>query len=222
LTHLMSNIFLHNIKNGGSMKFVITLVLLSCALFLMGEEVDNLANYLENQSYENFVKAVDQFKNNGDYSANAMISYLHLMELHRNFDILETNIDSLNVRTKFMFGNMLLEIGEYEKSVMVYAKINEDSPSWSCPLRHKGEALMAMDLYADAEIATKKAIELQENHFDAYIQLAEIQKKMGNYEIALKTLEKGLTYAEFDHEDEVSDEEVEVLKNEILELINQK
>ena len=81
---------------------------------------------------------------------------------------------------------------------------------------------MAMDLYADAEIATKKAIELQENHFDAYIQLAEIQKKMGNYEIALKTLEKGLTYAEFDHEDEVSDEEVEVLKNEILELINQK
>ncbi len=204
------------------MKFVITLVWLSCALFLMGEEVDDLANYLENQNHENFAKAVEQFKNNEDYSANAMISYLHLMELHRNFDILEENLDSLNTRTKFMFGNMLLEVGEYEKSVAVYNKINEDSPNWSCPFRHKGEALMAMNLYSEAEIITKKAIELRENHFDAYIQLAEIQKEMGNYEIALKTLEKGLTYAEFDHEDEVSDEEVETLKNEILELINQK
>ncbi len=42
---------------------------------------------------------------------------------------------------------------------------------------------------------------------------------MGKYEIALQTLETGMKFEEADYEDEVSDEEVNLLKTELKSLI---
>lgn len=184
---------------------------------------DELFNvYQQNQTFENFQKAISHYNSKcediEDHTSVLMMSYLYTMELHRNLDLLKTNIDSLNTRTKFSYANLLLEIGQFDESVTIYDQLNSDFPKWSCPWRHKGEAFMKQQNYKDAELATIKAIETREDHFDAYIQLAKIQKEMGKYREALKSMNKGLSYYSSDPEEEVSDEEVMKLKMELQEL----
>ncbi len=137
----------------------------------------------------------------------------------RPLEILAANIDSLSSKTKFSYANFLLDLNRFEESIQIYNSLNDEYPNWSCPWRHKGEALLKMERYEVAEVVTIKAIEVREDHFDAYVQLAKIQKKLGKYKDALQTLEKGLSYHESDPEEEISNEEVEALYNELLKLI---
>lgn len=187
---------------------------------------DPFTIYQQDQTFENFQNAVNYYNENlkesDDYKSVLILSYLHAMELNNKLDILEINLDSLDTRTKFSYANLLLETGKTEESITIYNKLNTDFPNWSCPWRHKGEALLKQQDYQAAEVATVKAIEVREDHFDAYIQLAKIKKELGKYEEALRILEKGMEYVEATHEDEVTTEEVEVLKNELIKRINNK
>jgi len=201
------------------------IVVVFITLLTAGEHNENelFMSYQQDQTFENFQKAVEHYNYNyedvKDNKSVLMLSYLYTMELENNLEILGDNLDSLTTRTKFSYANLLLELGRLDESIAIYDKINEDVPKWSCPWRHKGEALMKQQDYLGAEVATIKAIEVREDHFDAYIQLARIQKELGEYEAALLTLKKGIKFEEADHEDEVSDEEVELLKTELLELM---
>ena len=206
--------------------FLIILLISSIAIILTAEtHVDNdlFTTYQQDKTFANFQKAIAFYNSKCEdtemYNATLMLSYLYTMELHKNLEILETNLDSLDTKTKFSYANLLLEIGKYEESIVIYEMLNSDFPAWSCPWRHKGEALLKQQDYQGAEIATKKAIEVREDHFDAYIQLAKIQRDMGKYNVALQTLESGMKYEEADHEDEVTNEEVELLKADLIKLL---
>jgi len=182
--------------------------------------------YQQDQNFDNFQKAIEHYNSNSEISDNnksaLMLSYLYTMELNRNLDILKVNSDSLDNMTKFSYANLLLELGKFNESIHIYDQLNADFPKWSCPWRHKGEAFINLQDYKSAEFATMKAIESREDHFDAYIQLANIQKELGEYRTALTTLEKGLQYKEADHEDEVSDSEIETLKMELNKLLEKQ
>jgi len=183
-------------------------------------EFEHFNNYKNEQNAENFNTAINHyFQNENNYSSNLMLSYLCFMELEKNLEVLELNLDSLTTRTKFSYANLLLELGKLDESIVIYDKLNEDVPKWSCPWRHKGEVLMKQNKLAEAETATLMAIETREDHFDAYVQLANIQKDMKKYEEALKSLNKGLSYYSSDPEEEVTDEEVESLKKELKKLM---
>ena len=210
-------------------KIVLTIMVIVFITILIAEEHNEnelFSTYQQDQTFENFQKAIEHYNSNSenaeDYNSALMLSYLYTMELDNNLDILNDNLDSLDTRTKFSYANLLLELGKLDECIVIYDKLNEDVPKWSCPWRHKGEALMKQQNYKDAEVATIKAIEVREDHFDAYIQLAKIQKELREYEAALTTLEKGMQYEEADHEDEVSDKEVELLKADLQKLINIK
>ncbi|MCK5051917.1 MAG: hypothetical protein KAS53_09355 [Candidatus Cloacimonetes bacterium] len=207
-------------------KIVILVIAVVSIAFLTAEEHSEnelFKTYQQDQNFENFQKAIEHYNSNSEDAEESksvlMLSYLYTIELHRNLNILEENLDSLDTRTKFSYANLLLELGELEESIAVYEKLNADFPTWSCPWRHKGEALMKQQDFKGAEVATIKAIEVREDHFDAYIQLAKIQKELGDYEAAFLTLENGMKYEEKDHEDEVTDEEVESLKAELKKLL---
>ncbi|MDP8267962.1 MAG: hypothetical protein P9L97_04465 [Candidatus Tenebribacter davisii] len=184
---------------------------------------DLFMTYQQDQNFDNFQKAIEHYNSNNEIPDNnksaLMLSYLYTMELNRNLDILKVNSDSLDNMTKFSYANLLLELGKFNESIHIYDQLNADFPKWSCPWRHKGEAFQNLQDYKSAEFATMKAIESREDHFDAYIQLANIQKELGEYRTALTTLEKGLQYKEADHEDEVSDSEIEALKMELNKLL---
>ncbi len=209
------------------MKKIVILIIAVVVITLLTAEVHSenelFKVYQQDQNFKNFQKAIEYYNSNCEDAEESksilMLSYLYTMELHRNLNILDENLDSLDTRTKFSYANLLLELGEFKESITVYEKLNADFPTWSCPWRHKGEALMKQQNLKEAEVATIKAIEVREDHFDAYIQLAKIQKQLGNYEAAIQTLENGMKYEETDHEDEVTDEEVESLKIELKKLL---
>ena len=206
-------------------KLLILLFIVLVTICFAGQhDYTEFNEYQENPTYENFLKAAGGYQEQVDstYTANLMLAYLYNMQMNKEIKVLEENYDSLTTRTKFSYANLLLELGRLDESIAIYDKINEDVPKWSCPWRHKGEALMKMEKLEDAEKATLKAIETREDHFDAYVQLAHIQKDMKKYEEALKSLNKGLSYYSSDPEEEITDEEVIKLKSELKELLKKK
>jgi len=207
-------------------KIIFSIIVVVLITLLLAEEPNEnelFMIYQQDQTFENFQKAIEHYNSNSenakDYNSALMLAYLYSMELDNNLDILNDDLDSLNTRTKFSYANLLLELGKLDESIAVYDKLNEDVPKWSCPWRHKGQALLEQQNYKDAEIATRQAIETREDHFDAYIQLARIQKELGEYNAALQTLENGMQYEEADLEGEVTNEEVELLKAELEQLL---
>ncbi len=204
---------------------IIVLVFLIAANLIGQHGTSDFEDYLNFQkepTLENLIKTIEyyyiQLEGDSKYTAHLMLANIFQSEFQKNMNILEEELDSLSTRNKFSYANQLLDVGQFEKSIMIYNKLNKNFPKWSCPWRHKGEALLKMERYKEAEIATIKAIEVLEDHFDAYVQLARIQKKLGKYKDALQTLEKGLSYGDSDTEEEISNEEVEELYNELLKL----
>ena len=186
-------------------------------------DFEEYMNYQKEPTIENLTNAIEyynaQLEGDSRYTAHLLLANIYQREFQKKMNILEEELDSLSTRNKFSYANLLLDIEQFEKSITIYDKLNEDFPKWSCPWRHKGEALLKIKKYEKAEVVTIKAIEVREDHFDAYVQLARIQKELGRYKDALQTLEKGLSYHESDPEEEVSDKEVEELYNELLKLI---
>ncbi|MEA2095465.1 MAG: hypothetical protein U9P73_02060 [Candidatus Cloacimonadota bacterium] len=206
-------------------KLLILLFIVLVTICFAGQhDYTEFNEYRENPTYENFLKAAGSYQAQIDstYTANLMLAYLYNMQMNKEIKVLEEHYDSLTTRTKFSYANLLLELGRLDESIAIYDKINEDVPKWSCPWRHKGEVLMKQNKLAEAETATLMAIETREDHFDAYIQLAHIQKDMRKYKEALKSLNKGLSYYSSDPEEEITDEEIIKLKSELKELLEKK
>ena len=185
--------------------------------------------YLKDRTPENFMKAFEHYESlradTANYSAAVVLAYLNLIELEKNLGILEENFEELSNKNMFSYANILLEMEEYDESIVIYEVLNEKSPKWSCPWRHKGEALWKKGDLADAVIALNKAIETRETHYDAYVMLSEVYNDMDECEKALGTLELGLTYYGKDIEDpekEVSNKDVAFLHLELLEKCGSK
>ena len=180
--------------------------------------------YLEDRTTENFLKAFEHYESlradTVNYNAAVVLAYLGFIELEKNLEILEENLDDLTNKNMFSYANINLELGRYEEAIAIYDVLNEKSPKWSCPWRHKGEAFWKQGEFADAVMALNKAIETRETHYDAYVMLADVYNDLDECEKALETLEKGLTYYGKDIEDpeeEVSNIHVAFLHLELLE-----
>ena len=185
--------------------------------------------YLKDRTTENFVKAWEHYESlradTANYSAAVVLAYLSLIELEKNLDILEENEAELKNKTLFSYGNILLEMDEYDEAIAIYDILNEKSPKWSCPWRHKGEALWKKGDLDGAVVALDKAIETRETHYDAYVMLADVYNDLDECEKALATLEKGLTYYGKDIEDpeeEVANIDVAFLHLELLKKCGSK
>ncbi|MBC8385260.1 MAG: hypothetical protein H8E57_07050 [Candidatus Cloacimonetes bacterium] len=186
-------------------------------------EYDLFNNYQVDSSVENFVKAIEFYNSKLDseeqeFSNNLLLSYLNYMELENNLQVLEENLEKLDNRTKFSYANLLLSLGKYEDCIEIYDSINEETPKWSCPWRHKGEAQLKFGELDEAEKSTLKAIETRIDHFDAYTQLAEIRIELGKSKLALESFNKGMEYYDADTEEEITDLDVKFLHLELLKI----
>ena len=213
---------------GGNVKiklFILALLLIITTIVLAEKHglESSFNEYIEDPTFENFAQAMNYYANpdEQDFSGNLMLSYLYSMEMERNLEILAVNIDSLNAKTRFSYANLLLGLNRFDESIQIYNSLNEEYPNWSCPWRHKGEAYYKLEKLAEAETAVLKAIETREDHFDAYVMLAEIRRDAGNPAQALETLEQGLEYFAKDTENEVETIDVKFLHLELLKLNHQ-
>ena len=167
--------------------------------------------YLGEKTTENFLKAFEHYEaeraDTVNHRATVILSYLHMKELERNLALLEENLGDLTNKNLFSTANLFLGLEKFDRAIAIYKVLNEKSPKWSCPWRHRGEAHWKNKEYDDAVMSLEMAIETRETHYDAYTQLSEVLFDMKEYEKSLATLELGLTYYGKDIED--PDEEVD-------------
>jgi|GEM_PF-320464 tetratricopeptide (TPR) repeat protein len=177
---------------------------------LVAEETEKkpptpLQTYLKDRTAENFSNAHTaynaQIKDTMNYASITALAWLHMFELDRHLEFLNEHLGELKNMQKFQYANMLLELDRNTDAIAVYEKIVEASPKWSCPWRHMGEAYYKDKDYAAAEKALLMAIETREEHYDAYMWLAEVYHAWGKYDKGIATLEKGLTMYGKDIED---------------------
>lgn len=194
------------------MKKVLYIILIVSALSLWAEThapqgSDAYQTYVDNPSWENLQSALHHYRQEmkEDTSAGIMYAYLCVNELELALENLQEAKETLSPRDLFSYANLLLHIQRYEEALVMYNILNEKTPKWSCPWRHKGEVLMKLHRLDEAEKATEMAIETRPDHFDAFIQLATIRKEMGKNQEALDALEKGLTYQDDEGEVNMTD-----------------
>lgn len=127
--------------------------------------------------------------------------------------------DSLDDQAAFGLANYLLETRDYDRAVALYSRLNSTTPKWSCPWRHKGQALYSQGKLEEAEAALLQAIETRRTHYDAYVWLARVQRDLKRYGEALETVKTAFKYKGRDVEDpgrEVKDDEDIKLLDELL------
>jgi len=191
----------------------------------LAAQQEAFAAYQANPSQETFLAAQQQFaaqlaQDETNAQAMLMLGWLYQMESLRMTEWFAGQADDLQPGMRFGWANLMLAQGRYEEAIAQYDILNEASPAWSCPWRHKGQALYSCGRYAEAETALGKAIETRVEHYDAYVWLAKTQHAQGRDAEALATLETGFTYLGEDIEDpaeEVDDVEVKKLYADLLE-----
>jgi len=207
---------------------VMVLILMTTGLFGQAHdqsEYDEYQKYAANPTLENFKSALDYYSALDNETGKLLTAYLYYSELEKMLDELGTESDSLTMKTRFSYANLLLDLGRYEECIPIYESLNTESPVWACPWRHKGEALWKTGNLDDAEAALKQSIEVRENHYDAYVMLAEVQRDAGKVKEALATLEKGLQYGTENPEYSENEEfqaEVKTLHDELIKLNSEK
>ncbi len=205
-------------------RFILIAVI--CALGF-GQGENPFAKYQENPGFESFTEVHETFRKSveaqgeDEMNSRLMLAWLHLSEVYRMAEAIDTEIDSLPLGLRFQYANLLLSIGQFDDAIALYDGLNEESPTWSCPWRHKGEACFIKGDYDEAEKAINKAIETRKEHYDAYIWLARVQKAKGEYDQALASIEEGFKYYGEDIEDpetEAPMQDVLLLKLELFKL----
>lgn len=208
------------------------LFLISTLLFVGLLSAGNavLDGYYENPNSENFLaaysfcqKSLEADSTNTDM--RLLTAYIVNTENNRLMASLETLADNLSAGQRFQLGNLYLSQGKHGSAIEQYEILNEDYPDWSCPWRHKGQALYETGNYKDAEKSIAKAIETNKDHYDAYIWMAKIQYQLKKYKPALQNLEIALSLnpsAEESPDEVISKNSIKALHELLLEKTGKK
>lgn len=169
-------------------------ILASCCLSL-AQPADPSLEYLKKPTAEGYRAArarLDSIlsKNSNDRKALLYSAFVDQANLAAQIDRLYGLRDSLEGKHLFGLANLMLESGDFRRSVELYKILNAQTPKWSCPWRHKGEALYKLGSLAEAEQAMLKAVETRPTHYDAWVWLARVQKDMGKRREALASIKK--------------------------------
>ncbi len=146
------------------------------------------------ENFDNAVNEMDRLIKEDHHKGYVLglKSYIYSLKSDYLLSKAEEHVKEMNFSQKFLIANMLLEKNDYLAAIEVYEMINQEMPKWSCPWRHKGEAYYRLEMYDKAEEALAKSIEVKEDHTDAYLWLAMCQEKLGKFDSALKSVEKGI------------------------------
>jgi len=174
-------------------KFMLLCLILSMLSIIFAAEAANpISAYLENPNTESYSKAVSYIAENNAKETEGMgmqltQAYLANVELNRILDLAKTA--KLSAGESFTLANLYLSMEKYPEAIAIYDRINTDTPAWSCPWRHKGEALYQMKDYKASVKALEQAIETNKEHYDAYIWMAKSLYELKKYKAARANME---------------------------------
>jgi len=197
-------------------------VILSIGLLCAASNPVN--DYFANPSPQSFATAWNSCsenlaKDSTQVSVKILMAYLATSEAKRLAQVISPEAESLDTVNKFQYANLLLSQNRFEDAIDIYDILNTESPGWSCPWRHKGEALYHLKHYKEAVVSLTQAIETNREHYDAYIWMAKTQYQLKKYKAALANLEIALTLspsAEESPGEAISEESIKALHQELL------
>ena len=205
-------------------RILMIIIILGLMLPLFAGGTDPVQRYLEFPGVDYFSEAVsslaDSLNTDSDpWTIKANLAYLANAEANRLLNELRANEEHLTAGQRFMVANMLLGMDKFAPAIELYEGLNKDYPTWSCPWRHKGEALYKQEDFEAATRALSQAIKTNEQHYDAYVWMAKAMKELGRYTEALFNLDKAKELdpnAEGGEDETLSAEAVEALYQELL------
>ena len=206
-------------------KILILIALILAAGLLLAAETTALDSYFADPNPQSFISAYNYCKEQVSMYSNStsfkiLLASLVNMETQRLTEVLTPYADTLGSGETFQYANLLLAQNRYEETLPLYGKLNADYPTWSCPWRHKGQALYQLKRYKEAEASLTQAIATNVEHYDAYIWQAKTQYQLKKYKLALQNLETAKTLnanAEASEDGGISNSEINQLYTDLLD-----
>ena len=183
--------------------------------------------YLQNQNLETYKQAVNYLiqidkEGNSGMQAKLNLAYISNLESLRLMELAKADMDNLKPGERFALANLYLERDKYDDAISIYNLLNEATPKWSCPWRHKGEALYKSGNYDAAKKSLEMAIESNKEHYDAYLWYAKTLYELKDYKNALRALETAFDLTEeledSEYDQVIPEEEINQLYQELLKL----
>ena len=183
--------------------------------------------YLQNQNLETYKQAVNYLiqidkEGNSGMQAKLNLAYISNLESLRLMELAKADMDNLKPGERFAMANLYLERDKYDDAISIYNLLNEATPKWSCPWRHKGEALYKSGNYDAAKKSLEMAIETNKEHYDAYLWYAKTLYELKDYKNALRALETAFDLTEeledSEYDQVIPEEEINQLYQELLKL----
>ena len=183
--------------------------------------------YLQNQNLETYQQAVNYLiqidkEGNSGMQAKLNLAYISNLESLRLMELAKADMDNLKPGERFALANLYLERDKYDDAISIYNLLNETTPKWSCPWRHKGEALYKSGNYDAAKKSLEMAIETNKEHYDAYLWYAKTLYELKDYKNALRALETAFDLTEeledSEYDQVIPEEEINQLYQELLKL----
>ena len=183
--------------------------------------------YLQNQTLETYQQAVNYLlqldkEENSGMQAKLNLAYISNLEALRLMELAKADIDNLKPGERFALANLYLEMDKYADAISIYNLLNEATPKWSCPWRHKGEALFKSGKYDAAKKSLEMAIETNKEHYDAYLWYAKTLYELKDYKNALIALETAFDLTEeledSEYDQVIAEEDINQLYQELLKL----
>lgn len=183
--------------------------------------------YLQNQNLETYQQAVNYLiqidkEGNSGMQAKLNLAYISNLESLRLMELAKADMDNLKPGERFALANLYLERDKYDDAISIYNLLNEATPKWSCPWRHKGEALYKSGNYDAAKKSLEMAIETNKEHYDAYLWYAKTLYELKDYKNALRALETAFDLTEeledSEYDQVIPEEEINQLYQELLKL----
>ncbi|HNX02469.1 MAG TPA: tetratricopeptide repeat protein [Candidatus Cloacimonas sp.] len=183
--------------------------------------------YLQNQTLETYQQAVNYLlqldkEENSGMQAKLNLAYICNLEALRLMELAKADIDNLKPGERFALANLYLEMDKYADAISIYNLLNEATPKWSCPWRHKGEALFKSGKYDAAKKSLEMAIETNKEHYDAYLWYAKTLYELKDYKNALIALETAFDLTEeledSEYDQVIAEEDINQLYQELLKL----
>jgi len=199
--------------------YLIILIACACAM-IFAADTNPVRAYLDNPGTDAFGAAVQYLAQMDKDSSSSMqtklnLAYIADYEAKRLMDLALSQEKELKPAERFSLANMFLGREKYAEAIKLYDMLNKESPKWSCPWRHKGEALYKSGDYPAAITSLEMAIETNEEHYDAYIWYAMALSKLERYQEAKTALDTALS---LDSEEEGSHFDEEFSDDQLQQL----
>jgi len=186
---------------------------LSLLIGLAFAEENPIRGYLGDPNIKMFREAVNYLveQDGGseeDLKNQITLAFLANLEAKRIMELAVQRMEKLSAGERFSLGNLYLSRDDYAQSIKIYESLNKEFPKWSCPWRHKGEALYKMKDFKASAKALEMSIETNLEHVDAYIWYAFALNELKQYKKARTALEKAFELQGKEEEGSHFDEEL--------------